>query len=90
MSENRLKALGLTLPEAAPPSFNYVPVTLHGGVAYVAGQLPKVDGEVRVRGKAGAGCRPRDRARRGADLHPAGLACLRAGAGIARPHRAGA
>src|SRR4051795_13504106 len=54
LSENRLKALGLTLPEAATPSFNYLPVTLHGGVAYVAGQLPKVDGEVRVFGKAGA------------------------------------
>lgn len=53
MIEDRLKALGLTLPEAATPSFNYLPVTLHSGVAYVAGQLPKVDGEVRVRGKAG-------------------------------------
>lgn len=31
-----------------------MPVTLHRGVAYVAGQLPKVDGEVRVKGKAGA------------------------------------
>jgi enamine deaminase RidA (YjgF/YER057c/UK114 family) len=53
MIEQRLAELGLTLPEAASPSFNYVPVTLHRGVAYVAGQLPKVDGEVRVRGKAG-------------------------------------
>lgn len=55
MIEDRLKALGLTLPDAATPSFNYLPVTLHRGVAYVAGQLPKVDGEVRVRGKAGGG-----------------------------------
>ena len=81
LSENRLKALGLMLPEAATPSFNYLPVTLHGGVAYVAGQLPKVDGEVRVRGKAG----------REVDLETArgeaktcvlqGLACLRAALG---------
>jgi len=54
MIEERLKMLGIRLPEAANPSFNYVPVTLHRGVAYVAGQLPKVDGEVRVTGKVGA------------------------------------
>jgi enamine deaminase RidA (YjgF/YER057c/UK114 family) len=53
MIEQRLVALGLTLPEAAAPSFNYVPVALHRGIAYVAGQLPKVDGEVKVQGKAG-------------------------------------
>jgi enamine deaminase RidA (YjgF/YER057c/UK114 family) len=54
MIESRLAELGITLPDAASPSFNYVPVTLHNGVAYVSGQLPKVDGEVRVFGKVGA------------------------------------
>lgn len=53
MIMKRLAELGLTLPAAAKPSFNYVPVTLHGGVAYVAGQLPKVGDDVLVRGKAG-------------------------------------
>jgi enamine deaminase RidA (YjgF/YER057c/UK114 family) len=81
MIDERLRTLGLTLPEAATPSFNYVPVTLHRGVAYVAGQLPKVDGEIRVRGKAG----------RDVDLETArgearicilqGLACLKAALG---------
>jgi enamine deaminase RidA (YjgF/YER057c/UK114 family) len=81
MIDERLRTLGLTLPEAATPSFNYVPVTLHRGVAYVAGQLPKVDGEIRVRGKAG----------RDVDLDTArgeartcilqGLACLKAALG---------
>jgi enamine deaminase RidA (YjgF/YER057c/UK114 family) len=52
--EQRLAALGLALPAAAKPSFNYVPVVLHEGVAYVSGQMPKVDGEVRVHGKVGA------------------------------------
>jgi len=51
--EERLKERGIVLPEAAPPSFNYVPVTVHGGVAYVSGQLPKVEGDIRVRGKVG-------------------------------------
>jgi enamine deaminase RidA (YjgF/YER057c/UK114 family) len=54
MIDQRIAELGLVLPDAAAPSFNYIPVTLHRGVAYVAGQLPKVDGEVRVHGKAGA------------------------------------
>ena len=81
MIEDRLRALALTLPEAATPSFNYVPVTLHRGVAYVAGQLPKVGGDIRVRGKAG----------RDVDLETArgearicilqGLACLKAALG---------
>lgn len=53
MIEKRLAELGLSLPDAAAPSFNYVPVTLWRGVAYVAGQLPKVDGAIRVTGKAG-------------------------------------
>ncbi|MGY0574840.1 RidA family protein [Bradyrhizobium sp. RDM12] len=53
MIEQRLTELGISLPEAASPAFNYVPVTLHRGLAHVAGQLPKVDGEVRVQGKVG-------------------------------------
>jgi enamine deaminase RidA (YjgF/YER057c/UK114 family) len=52
--EQRLADLGLALPAAAKPSFNYVPVVLHDGTAYVSGQMPKVDGEVRVHGKVGA------------------------------------
>ena len=54
MHEKRLRELGLTLPVAAVPSFNYVPVTLHDGVAWVAGQLPKVGDDVLVKGKVGA------------------------------------
>lgn len=53
MIEARLAELGLTLPEPAKPAFNYVPVVLHGGVAHVAGQLPKVGDDIRVRGKVG-------------------------------------
>ena len=50
----KLQSLGHTLPEPARPAFNYVPVTVHQGVAYVSGQLPKEDGEVRIQGKVGA------------------------------------
>jgi enamine deaminase RidA (YjgF/YER057c/UK114 family) len=54
MIEERLKELGLDLPEAAKPSFIYVPVVVHNGVAYISGQLPKVNGEVKITGKVGA------------------------------------
>ncbi len=54
MLENRLHEMGLALPPAAEPAFQYVAVTLHGGIAYVSGQLPKVDGTVRLTGKVGA------------------------------------
>ncbi|QCI66346.1 RidA family protein [Phreatobacter stygius] len=77
MIDQRLAELGITLPEAAAPSFNYVPVTLHRGVAYVAGQMPKVDGEVRLHGKAGAAV-SLDQARGEARICILqGLACLK-------------
>lgn len=79
--ETRLQDLGLTLPEAASPSFDYVPVTVHRGVAYVSGQLPKVDGEVRVFGKVGADV-DLETARGEAEICILqGLACLRAAIG---------
>lgn len=48
----RLAELGITLPKAAPPVASYVPVVVHGGMAYVSGQLPFVDGAV-VTGRLG-------------------------------------
>ena len=54
MIEEKLAALSLTLPQPAQPAFDYVPVTIHRGTAYVSGQLPKIDGEVRCTGKVGA------------------------------------
>lgn len=42
--EARLNELGITLPEAAAPVASYQPVVVHGGFAYVSGQLPFIDG----------------------------------------------
>jgi enamine deaminase RidA (YjgF/YER057c/UK114 family) len=53
MIEDRLRELGIELPMAATPRFVYVPVVLHDGLAWVSGQLPQIDGEVRTRGKVG-------------------------------------
>lgn len=50
----RLAALGLKLPEAATPSFDYIPVKQCGHVLYVSGQLPKQGGEVLITGSCGA------------------------------------
>ncbi len=48
----RLAELGITLPKAAAPVASYVPVVVSGGMAYVSGQLPFVDGAV-VTGRLG-------------------------------------
>lgn len=53
MFEKRLKEMGIELPVAAVPMFNYVPVAVHGGLAWVAGQLPKVGEKILVTGKVG-------------------------------------
>ena len=50
--EGRLEQLGITLPEAAAPVASYVPVVVQGGMAYVSGQLPFVDGKL-VTGRLG-------------------------------------
>ena len=42
----KLAELGITLPEAAAPVASYVPVVVHGGMAYVSGQIAFVDGKV--------------------------------------------
>lgn len=52
MIATRLAGLGITLPTAAVPAFQYVPVALHDKLAYVSGQLPR-DGERLVTGKVG-------------------------------------
>jgi enamine deaminase RidA (YjgF/YER057c/UK114 family) len=50
--ENRLTELGIVLPEAAAPVASYTPLVMHGGVAYISGQLPFVDGHL-VTGRLG-------------------------------------
>lgn len=50
--EARLSELGLTLPAPAAPVAAYVPVVISGGLAYVSGQLPFVEGQL-VTGRLG-------------------------------------
>lgn len=53
MIANRLAELGLVLPVPTPPKFAYVPVVVHGGLAWVAGQLPWVNGALPCTGLVG-------------------------------------
>ena len=51
---DRLFELGIELPAPLKPGFEYVPVTLHGNIAYVSGQLPRLDAQTVISGKVGA------------------------------------
>lgn len=48
----RLADLGITLPRPAAPVASYVPVVVHGGMAYVSGQIAFHDGHV-IKGRLG-------------------------------------
>jgi enamine deaminase RidA (YjgF/YER057c/UK114 family) len=50
--ETRLAELGIVLPQPAAPVASYVPVVVVGGLAYVSGQLPFIDGAL-VTGRLG-------------------------------------
>jgi enamine deaminase RidA (YjgF/YER057c/UK114 family) len=76
MTERRLD-----LPEPTAPGGRYRTVQVHGGLAWVSGHLPKVDGAPSHRGKVGAGCSVED-AREAARLSMLGcLASLQAALG---------
>lgn len=51
--DDRLAALGLTLPTAPSPVGNYQRAIVHGGVGYLSGQLPLRDGRPLFTGRVG-------------------------------------
>jgi enamine deaminase RidA (YjgF/YER057c/UK114 family) len=51
--EDRLTALGLTLPAVAAPVAAYVPTVRTGNLVFTSGQLPFVDGALPATGKVG-------------------------------------
>ena len=53
--EARLKALGLTLPEAKAAIGTYVPFVHLGGQLIISGQLPMKDGAIAIAGTLGDG-----------------------------------
>lgn len=53
--EDRLAALGLTLPQVAAPLAAYLPAVRTGRYVYTAGQLPMAEGKLLATGKVGDG-----------------------------------
>ena len=53
MIEERLAELGIELPPAPAPVASYVPVTIAGDLAFVAGQVPIEDGTAMLTGHLG-------------------------------------
>ncbi|MHB2263680.1 RidA family protein [Aliihoeflea sp. PC F10.4] len=53
-SEDRLKRLGLVLPELGEPKFSYRPYRRAGDIAYISGQVPKLPDGSYLTGKVGA------------------------------------
>lgn len=51
--EDRLKALGLELPQPSAPGANYVPYVRSGSLVFLTGQLSQWNGERRFVGKLG-------------------------------------
>lgn len=51
--EQRLRSLGLDLPDPSSPGANYVPFARHGDLIYLSGQLSQWNGERRFIGKLG-------------------------------------
>lgn len=58
--EDRLTALGFTVPDVVPPVAAYVPVVRDGNLVYTSGQLPMKDGAIAITGKVGAGVSAED------------------------------
>lgn len=52
--EERLRELGIELPDVVPPVASYVPTSRTGSLVYTSGQVPMVKGELEVTGSVGA------------------------------------
>jgi len=51
MIEEKLSALGISLPIPPNPAGSYVPVVVSGNLAFVAGQIPAQGNHIKFRGK---------------------------------------
>ena len=51
--DERMKDLGISLPEVAKPVASYAPAVLSGTYLFVSGQLPTVEGKLKAEGRVG-------------------------------------
>lgn len=52
-AEEKLKGLGLKLPEPPKPAAAYIPAVRAGDLLFISGQLPWIKGELKYKGKVG-------------------------------------
>ena len=76
--EERLSALGHTVPDVAPPVAVYVPAVQTGNLVYTSGQLPLVSGVLMGTGKVGAEVTPEQAAQMAAQCALNAIAAIRA------------
>ena len=53
MIEDKLKQMGVSLPEAPAPLASYVPAVVAGQLVFTSGQVPLVNGQLGWKGKVG-------------------------------------
>ena len=51
--EDKLKKVGVTIPDAPTPAANYLPFTKTGNLVFVSGQVPFVNGKLQITGTVG-------------------------------------
>lgn len=51
--ENKIKELGIEIPEMAAPAAMYVPIKQTGNLVFISGQIPVVGGQLQYAGQAG-------------------------------------
>ena len=51
--EEKLKAMGLSLPKPPKPVAAYIPAVKTGNLIFISGQIPVVNGELKYKGKVG-------------------------------------
>mgnify|MGYP001162595136 FL=1 len=51
--EQRLGKTGVVIPDAPSPAANYLPFTRTGNLVFVSGQVPFVDGKLKITGTVG-------------------------------------
>ena len=52
-AEQRLREVGVTIPDAPSPAANYLPFTRTGNLVFVSGQVPFIDGKLETTGTVG-------------------------------------